>query len=59
LPAVLAGVKADFELGNHTVAIMDRESFRGFPERLGPMFDVQVLGESAQFICFKAARRPG
>jgi 4-amino-4-deoxy-L-arabinose transferase-like glycosyltransferase len=59
LPAVLEGVKVDFELGNHTVAIMDRDSYRGFPERLGPGFDVQVLGESEQFICFKAVRRSG
>ena len=56
LPTILEGVKGGLEGGDHSVVIMDRESYRGFPDRLGPGLKVAVLGESENFICFKVAR---
>ena len=55
LPTVLAGVKAYLQDGDHTVAIMDKESFKQFPEMMGSGFQVEVLGRSENFVCFKAA----
>jgi 4-amino-4-deoxy-L-arabinose transferase-like glycosyltransferase len=55
LPIVLEGVKAYLQDGEHTVAIMDRESYKQFPELLGTGFQVEVLGRSEKFVCFKAA----
>jgi hypothetical protein len=55
LPTGLEGVKAYLQDGEHTVAIMDRESFNQFPEMVGAGFRVEVLARSENFVCFKAA----